>query len=83
MWLGGLEVGQVVGIAFPEDVGGPAASRCASRSPKKYANRVREDSVVRLSSLGVLGEKAVDITLGSPEAAGACRTGPSCARLER
>jgi len=35
---------------------------------KKYANRVREDSVVRLSSLGVLGEKAVDITIGDPKA---------------
>ncbi|HEX8697472.1 MAG TPA: MlaD family protein [Myxococcaceae bacterium] len=66
VWIGGLEVGRVVGIAFSEE---SADQRIEVRIQvtKKYANRVREDSVVRLSSLGVLGEKAVDITIGDPK----------------
>jgi phospholipid/cholesterol/gamma-HCH transport system substrate-binding protein len=63
VWLGGLEVGRVVGIAFTEDSKDHRIEVRIEVS-KKYSDRVREDSVVRLSSLGVLGEKAVDITLG-------------------
>jgi len=68
VWLGGLEVGRVTGIAFA-----PGANaknhriQVSLQVSKKFADRVRADSVVRLSSLGVLGEKAVDITLGNPE----------------
>jgi phospholipid/cholesterol/gamma-HCH transport system substrate-binding protein len=64
VWLGGLEVGQVLAITFPEDAP-ERGIEVSFRVSKKYASRVREDSVVRLSSLGVLGEKAVDITLGT------------------
>ncbi|HVG57752.1 MAG TPA: MlaD family protein [Hyalangium sp.] len=67
VWLGGLEVGQVVGIGFTEDRGDRGVE-VRFRISSKYADRVREDSVARLSSLGVLGEKAVDITLGSMKA---------------
>jgi len=67
VWLGGLEVGQVVGISFTEDPGNRGIE-VRVRVSKKYADRVREDSVARLSSLGVLGEKAVDISLGTPKA---------------
>lgn len=66
VWLGGLEVGQVVSISFPEDAPDKGIE-VRFRVSEKYASRVREDSVVRLSSLGVLGEKAVDLTLGSPQ----------------
>lgn len=66
VWLGGLEVGQVVAISFPEEAPDKGIE-VRFRVSQQYANRVREDSVVRLSSLGVLGEKAVDITLGNPQ----------------
>jgi phospholipid/cholesterol/gamma-HCH transport system substrate-binding protein len=66
VWIGGLEVGRVVGIAFLED-SEEQRIEVRLKVTKKYANRVREDSVVRLSSLGVLGEKAVDITIGDPK----------------
>jgi phospholipid/cholesterol/gamma-HCH transport system substrate-binding protein len=65
VWLGGLEVGRVVGIAFAEEAE-DRRIEVRVQLAKKYADRVREDSVARLSSLGVLGEKAVDITIGSP-----------------
>ncbi|MBN1206673.1 MAG: MCE family protein [Myxococcaceae bacterium] len=67
VWLGGLEVGRVVGITFTED-STDRGIEVRLRVSRKYAQRVREDSVARLSSLGVLGEKAVDISLGSPSA---------------
>lgn len=64
VWLGGLEVGQVLDISLTEDTGNRGVE-VRFRLSRKYAERVRQDSVARLSSLGVLGEKAVDITLGS------------------
>jgi phospholipid/cholesterol/gamma-HCH transport system substrate-binding protein len=67
VWLGGLEVGQVLGIGFTEDTG-TRGVEVRFRISSKYADRVRQDSVARLSSLGVLGEKAVDVTLGSMKA---------------
>src|SRR5439155_12376601 len=35
----------------------------------KFKDRIRKDSVARVTGRGVLGDKAVDISLGSPEAA--------------
>jgi phospholipid/cholesterol/gamma-HCH transport system substrate-binding protein len=67
VWLGGLEVGQVLGIGFTEDTGNRNIE-VRFRVSRKYADRVREDSVARLSSLGLLGEKAVDVSLGSMKA---------------
>jgi phospholipid/cholesterol/gamma-HCH transport system substrate-binding protein len=67
VWLGGLEVGKVLAISFPEDAP-DRGIEVRFRVSKRYADRVREDSVARLSSLGVLGEKAVDISLGTPKA---------------
>jgi phospholipid/cholesterol/gamma-HCH transport system substrate-binding protein len=67
VWLGGLEVGQVVSIGFTEDAGNRNVE-VRFRISSKYTDRVRQDSVARLSSLGVLGEKAVDVTLGSMKA---------------
>ncbi|HYH98558.1 MlaD family protein [Hyalangium sp.] len=67
VWLGGLEVGRVVAIAFTEE-SGDRGIEVRLRVSRKYADRVREDSVARLSSLGVLGEKAVDISLGTAKA---------------
>ncbi len=64
VWLGGLKVGRVESITFTSD----SAERGVEvrfRVSAKLADRVREDSVVRLSSLGVVGEKAVDVSLGS------------------
>jgi phospholipid/cholesterol/gamma-HCH transport system substrate-binding protein len=33
---------------------------------KQYEDRIRQDSVVSITSIGLLGEKALDITAGSP-----------------
>jgi phospholipid/cholesterol/gamma-HCH transport system substrate-binding protein len=76
VWLGGLKVGKVESISFTEGTA-ERGVEVRFRISARLADRVREDSVVRLSSLGVVGEKAVDVSLGSGRWS---RTGASCAR---
>jgi phospholipid/cholesterol/gamma-HCH transport system substrate-binding protein len=66
VWLGGLDVGRVEGVSFPERPGEPRLE-VRLRVSAEHAPRVRRDSVARLSSMGVLGDKAVDISIGSLE----------------
>lgn len=65
VWIGGLKVGKVTGIFFSSDVKDPRLE-VRFQVAARYADRVRQDSVAQLSSLGVLGDKAVDISLGTP-----------------
>ena len=65
VWLGGLEVGRVAQVRLPSKPG-ETRLEVLLRMSTEHAPRVRQDSVARLSSLGVLGDKAVDITIGSP-----------------
>jgi phospholipid/cholesterol/gamma-HCH transport system substrate-binding protein len=63
--LGGLEAGHVVGITFANDL---ADKRIivTMQVLKRYESRVRRDSVARVIGRGVLGDKAIDVSLGSP-----------------
>ncbi len=79
--LGGLNVGRVTAVGFGDDLDDQrilVTLEVASR----FQARVREDSVARVTSRGVLGDKAVDISTGSqslplvPED-GELKTGPS------
>ncbi len=65
--LGGLQVGRVSGINFETDLGDKRILVTMEVSAK-FKERVRRDSVARVASRGVLGDKAIDISLGSPEA---------------
>jgi len=67
VWLGGMRVGKVTGIFFSPDPKDPRLE-VQFQVSAKYTGRVRGDSVVQLTSMGVLGDKAVDISLGSPSA---------------
>lgn len=64
VWLGGLEVGKVDGVSFPSKPG-EKRLEVQLKINSEYAKRIRMDSVARLASLGVLGDMAVDISLGS------------------
>ena len=66
VWLGGLEVGKVTQITFSPDLGDKRIN-VQMEIGKRFSERVRADSVARLVGRGVLGDKAVDITLGSAE----------------
>jgi phospholipid/cholesterol/gamma-HCH transport system substrate-binding protein len=68
VWLGGLEVGKVERVTFPSKPGEKRLEVHLKLSAE-HAQRIRTDSVARLASLGVLGDKAVDISVGSVDAA--------------
>jgi phospholipid/cholesterol/gamma-HCH transport system substrate-binding protein len=65
--LGGLQVGHVTNINFETDLGDKRIV-VTMEVKARYKERVRRDSVARIASRGVLGDKAIDISLGSPEA---------------
>ncbi|NOK18224.1 MlaD family protein [Corallococcus carmarthensis] len=66
VWIGGLKVGRVNGVSFSPDLK-DSRLQVEFQVASAYANRIRADSVARLTSMGVLGDKAVDISLGSAD----------------
>lgn len=66
--LGGLTVGKVKKIGFSEELEDRRIMVTIEVS-ERYAPRIRADSIAKVTSRGVLGDKAIDITMGSPEAA--------------
>jgi phospholipid/cholesterol/gamma-HCH transport system substrate-binding protein len=68
VWVGGLEVGRVSAIDFLSDVEDRRIDVKVELA-KRFASRIRADSVARISGRGVLGDKAIDISMGSTKAA--------------
>ncbi len=62
--LGGLEVGRITGINFSSDLNDKRIAVQMEISAQ-FASRVRTDSVARIGSRGVLGDKTVEVSLGS------------------
>ncbi len=63
--LGGLQVGAVKKISFASEL---ADQRIMVELEvgKKFQQRIRADSIARITGRGVLGDKAVDISIGTP-----------------
>ncbi|MBI2370588.1 MAG: MCE family protein [Deltaproteobacteria bacterium] len=63
--LAGLTVGRVHRVAFPAD---PARRqiRVELKVDERVQPRIRNDSVARIETLGLLGDKYVEVTLGTP-----------------
>ncbi len=68
VWVGGLEVGRVSAIDFLSDIEDRRID-VKVQLARRFSNRVRADSVARITSRGVLGDKAIDISMGSSQAA--------------
>ncbi len=64
--LAGVEAGQVDAITFYDD---PSDKRVKvhMRVQAKYAERIRADSTAAVGSRGLLGDKVIDITMGSAD----------------
>lgn len=64
VYLAGVQVGRVSEIRFFEDV---AAQKVLVeiKIARDYQDRIRQDSVATITSSGLLGDKYIDITLGS------------------
>jgi phospholipid/cholesterol/gamma-HCH transport system substrate-binding protein len=65
--LAGVAVGHVGEIRLPE--AGGAKVQVELLVARRVQDRIRADSVARIETLGLLGDKIIDITLGSPGAA--------------
>ena len=65
--LAGVPVGRVTAIRLPE--GGDAKVQVELTLVRRAQSRIRADSVARIETLGLLGDKIVEVSLGSPGAA--------------
>jgi phospholipid/cholesterol/gamma-HCH transport system substrate-binding protein len=65
--LAGVPVGRVGGVQLPE--AGNAKVRVELLIARRVQDRIRADSLARIETLGLLGDKIIDITLGGPSAA--------------
>ena len=65
--LNGVNVGQVTNVILPTDVTEQQITIEISVD-RRFEERIREDSVARIKTLGLLGDKYIEITSGSPDA---------------
>lgn len=63
--LNGVLVGKVDSIVLPEDTG-ETSLRLRISILERYAPRIRSDSIARIQTLGLLGDKYIALTSGSP-----------------
>ncbi len=63
--LAGIEVGNVQDIMLPRN---PSDRQLVVKLSiqKKYMDRIRQDSFVAIRTIGLLGDKYIDISIGSP-----------------
>jgi phospholipid/cholesterol/gamma-HCH transport system substrate-binding protein len=64
--LGGLQVGSVKKISFATALSDQRII-VEMEVGNRFQERIRADSVARITGRGILGDKAVDISIGSPE----------------
>lgn len=74
--LAGVQIGRVSSVVLPEDPAGKV--RVTLNITRRFTDRIRKDSVARIETQGLLGDKLVEISLGSPGAP-ALRSGESIA----
>lgn len=61
--LAGVQIGRVAGVELPNEPGGKV--RVDLSIARQFSGRVRKDSVARIETQGLLGDKIVEITIGS------------------
>jgi phospholipid/cholesterol/gamma-HCH transport system substrate-binding protein len=65
--LDGVEVGTVRSVVLPTDAAS-SQIKVTVEVDRSYGDRIREDSLARIKTLGLLGDKFVEVTTGSPGA---------------
>jgi phospholipid/cholesterol/gamma-HCH transport system substrate-binding protein len=63
--LGGFKIGDVEAVEFVV-INNKTNIRIKLRIKNQYKDQIHKDSKVRITSIGILGEKFVDITIGAP-----------------
>lgn len=67
--LGGRIVGDVAAVGFGPTSQGTPALVVTLRVRKELAEWIRQDSVAHIGTQGLLGDKLIDLTMGTPKAA--------------
>ena len=66
--LAGVQIGRVTDVRLPAEPGGKV--RVDMTIARRYADRVRKDSVARIETQGLLGDRIVELTVGTTQAPG-------------
>jgi len=66
VYLAGIQVGKVDDIQFPDDLKDPQVM-VKMKIKEDYRDRIRQDSLSRITTQGLLGDKAIFITMGTLE----------------
>ena len=64
--LAGVQIGRVTGVNLPAQPGGKV--RIDLNIARQFGDRVRKDSVARIDTQGLLGDKIVEVTVGTAQA---------------
>ncbi len=64
--LAGVQIGRVTDIALSPEPGGKV--QVTLTIARRFADRIRKDSEARIVTQGLLGDRLVEITMGSPQA---------------
>src|SRR5438128_2735656 len=65
--LAGVQIGRVSKVELPPQPGGKV--RVEMKIAKQFADRIRKDSEARIQTQGLLGDRIVEITVGSAQTA--------------
>ncbi len=63
--LAGVQIGRVARVELPAHPGGKV--RVSMKIAKQFADRIRKDSEARIQTQGLLGDRIVEITVGSAQ----------------
>ncbi len=64
--LAGVQIGRVTGVHLPGEPGGKV--RVDLTIARRYSDRIRKNSIARIETQGLLGDKIVEITVGNATA---------------
>src|SRR5262249_54673726 len=64
--LAGVQIGRVKRVNLPAEPGGKV--RVDLSIARRFANRVRQNSVARIETQGLLGDRIVELTVGTADA---------------
>ena len=67
--LAGVQIGRVSEVSLPAQPGGKV--RVSMRIAKQFADRIRKDSEAHIQTQGLLGDRIVEITVGTTKTAAA------------
>jgi phospholipid/cholesterol/gamma-HCH transport system substrate-binding protein len=67
VWLAGRPVGRVESVSFGERPEGRSALRVVLQVDREVRERIRSDSVATIGTIGLLGDRYVEVSIGTAE----------------